>query len=281
MPTTLTHLEETDLPAIHGVIDAAFADYVVPVSLDIDGLRRLLVRRGVDYRCSVGAFDGDDLVGVMAVAVDEWQGGTVAYDIVTGVLPTHRGRGLAGRLIEFAIPALRARGARRMLLEVIDRNVAAVRAYRRVGFQKLRDLVCLEVPAVRAEPPPDVDVVDGDLAALREATAWYAWTPTWQNGDAALKRGVEEARVFIARERGVAVGCAAAVAENAELPRLVVRPDRRRRGIARALVAAVSVSVGKPIRVVNIDARAVGDLAFYAALGATERVRQYEMEKPL
>lgn len=53
------------------------------------------------------------------------------------VAPLQRHRGAAGRLLETALPALAALGARRLFLEVAQDNEAARGLYHRYGFSRI------------------------------------------------------------------------------------------------------------------------------------------------
>ena len=50
-----------------------------------------------------GAFEEDRLVGLFAVGCEGWAGQRTAYDVFTGIVPSHRGRGLAGELFDAAV----------------------------------------------------------------------------------------------------------------------------------------------------------------------------------
>jgi GNAT superfamily N-acetyltransferase len=58
---------------------------------------------------------------------------------------------------------------------------------------------------------------------------------------------------------------------------LYIEPQARRRGLGARLLAAAASRAGKPLRVLNIDTRAVDVAAFLEAAGATRTVRQLEM----
>lgn len=98
-----------DRGAIHRTFNAAFADYAMPKQPPREELRRLMVRRGICYELSVGAFDGEAMVAVMATGLDRFADRAIAYDVFTGVSPPYRGRGNAGGLFRHCLPALEAR----------------------------------------------------------------------------------------------------------------------------------------------------------------------------
>lgn len=292
-----------DLPEIHRTFLAAFADYAIRKRVALGELERLMVRRGVWYELSVGAFDGGEMVAVMATGLGTWQGKKTAYDVFTGVTPPYRGQGIAGGLFEHCRPALARQGARQLLLEVIQDNEPAVKAYRRTGFEVTRELICFELPpqgraalaasASRAASAPGAANASGaaeveihpftlpDEGAFRDA---WSWEPSWQNSLDSLERSLDEVLYFGAFEAdgsggGVMVGYAAVEPATGDLAQLAVVPSHRRRGIGTRLLAAAAavVSGEATLRMINVDGEAHPDLAFYPARGAREFTRQYEM----
>ncbi len=280
-------LTEADRPLLHPLFLEAFGDYAVALRPDAGRFARMLVRRGVALERSVGAFDGGRLVAAMAVAVGDWLGAPTAYDVFTGVVPSHRGRGLAGALLDHAAPRLAADGYRRFLLEVLRDNAPAIRAYERAGFVAGRRLECFELPAAelpRAGGP--FEVVELERPDPEAARAFADWRPSWQNSDDAVRRGAEGRVVLAARDSadgGRTVGHAVLYPAEADLAQLAVAPAHRRRGAATALLAAARkhLAPDAALRAGNVPADAAPDLALWRALGARVFASQQEMERAL
>ncbi len=275
-------LDDTDLPVIHATFLRAFSDYAVPTAFDRSTLERLMVRRGTDLSASVGAFDDGNMVAVMAVAVREFERVLSAYDVFTGVLPSHRGQRLAGRMFDTVRRPLKKRGIRRFVLDVIESNTGAIKAYERVGFVTRRQLNCFEVQADTLRPvgPPEgVSIELGGSPDWSNWRQWRAWPTSWQNSDASIEAAVEEVRVLFAHAAGETIGYAIVVPEARDLPQLVVRPDWRRRGVGTALLAEATRQMPEEntLRVINIDATALPDIAFFARFGEASLPAQREM----
>jgi GNAT superfamily N-acetyltransferase len=83
--------------------------------------------------------------GTIQGVLDKARVGTVQN---LGVVPAHRGLGLGRALLLKALQGFRATGATHGSLEVTAENVAALRLYRSVGFQKQRTVY----KAVEFEP---------------------------------------------------------------------------------------------------------------------------------
>jgi GNAT superfamily N-acetyltransferase len=95
---------------------------------------------------------------------------------------------------------------------------------------------------------------------------------SWQNSCASIRRATEP-HVALGDERGAAVVFPA----SGDLPLLAVHRAARRRGHGTRLLAAAAARASRPLRILNIDARAAGIAAFMAAVGATPLVRQIEL----
>ncbi|UCD62853.1 MAG: hypothetical protein JSW34_08790 [Candidatus Zixiibacteriota bacterium] len=85
-------LSQKQFPQIARTFDEAFADYYLKSTRKADQwLYNRGVKNAVQYDCSVGAFDGDRMVGFTLVGIDDWQGRPAAFDAGTGIVPDYRG----------------------------------------------------------------------------------------------------------------------------------------------------------------------------------------------
>ncbi|HEV7922207.1 MAG TPA: GNAT family N-acetyltransferase [Thermoanaerobaculia bacterium] len=246
-----------DFETLYAAFREAFSDYVVPFAPTREQLLEMLTRRGWSPELSVGAFDGERMVGFTANGFD----GATAYDSGTGVVPSHRRRGLSRAMFQWVTPRLRAAGASRYLLEVIETNSAAEALYRGMGFVETRRFDCYAYEGRSASFP-----------AGTVNTAWWDVQPAWQNSTASLARA-RDPHVVIGDERGYAV----VFPGSGDLAQLAVAREHRRRGVGRALLDAAAAIAGKPLRILNVDDRDRGIAAFFEAVGARRFVRQLEM----
>ena len=99
------------------------------------------------------------LVNVMRTgATDRWTIGNVA------VLPEYRRRGIARQLVQAAVDYAQQRGARAVILNVLDGNVPAYRLYESLGFEPYSGMT--ELIYEQDGPPPPRPFPDG-----------YTWEP--------------------------------------------------------------------------------------------------------
>ena len=254
----LRPLTKDDFDALYAAFGEAFSDYVVPFAPTREQLLEMLTRRGWSPSLSAGVFDGDRMVGFTANGFD----GDTAYDSGTGVVPSHRRRGLSRTMFEWLAPRLRAAGATRYLLEVIETNHAAEALYRGMGFAETRRFDCYTYEG-RSAPQFGFTTVNKE---------WWDVQPAWQNSSASLARA-RDPHVVIGDERGYAV----VFPGNGDLAQLAVAREHRRRGVGRALLDAAAAVAGKPLRILNVDDRDRGIAAFFEAAGARRIIRQIEM----
>ena len=267
---TFRTLAEGDFDAVVAAFNEAFSDYAVRFSMSAPQLREICTRRAVVFELSVGAFDGDRLVGFTLNGFDD---GTT-YDSGTGVVPSHRRRGLARRMMEHIMPVLRDAGARRYVLEVIESNTRAVALYESLGFSTIRTLTCWNYAshgtgdeAIRpiADFPDDFHDVE----------------PTWQNSAAAIRRAADPRVILGAFDGELLTGYAVVFPRTHDLAQLAVRPTYRRRGVGSALLDRASAEAEGTLRILNVDAGDAGIEAFLRARDAEQFIRQREMARLL
>lgn len=140
---TYKYLDEIPIEQIHECQVESFKDYAIDMSymtLDVMTKRTKLGRVKFDY--SVGAFDENKLVGFILVAIDLYNECEMAFDDGTGIIKEYRGQGIAGGMFQHALVKLKKRGITKFMLEVLQENSAAIRAYQKEGFEIKRNLNC-------------------------------------------------------------------------------------------------------------------------------------------
>ncbi len=255
-------LKGIDYDVMAEAFNDAFSDYAIPAHYTVEYLRDLVLRRGYRPDLAVGAFDEKRLVGFVFNCLD----GDEAYNSGTGVVISHRRRGIARQLMERSIETL---PAKRYVLEVIETNERAAALYRALGFEETRRFQCWTWEGPRAEPR-------AASVTLDQLASWCDMPLSWQNSVPSIRRA-NEPYVLLGDERGGAV----VFPSNGDVPLLAVAPAHRRKGRGRALLAEAHAVAGKRLRIMNIDDRQAGIAAFLEKCGAQKLVRQIEMVKEL
>ncbi len=255
----------------------AFSDYSVPLNLTPDRLLEMHRRRAARLDLSVGAFDGSELVGFTVNGFGSWRGSSAGYDAGTGVVPEARGKGLASSMMERSLQLLHEQGATRYVLEVIQTNVSAFRVYQRAGFGITRDLICWSLDEVSRPGSSGLTVETVKSLDGLALTDIHDWMPSWQNSSDSIARAAEP-RTILATTIGDEFAGYAVLFDSGDLAQIAVAAEHRRRGVGTALLSEARRIAGRPLRIINTDAGDAETTRFLESLGATETVRQYEME---
>jgi len=274
-------LASTSYETIAATFDLAFGDYAVAFASSAAWLGEMMRRRGVRLELSVGVRDEESLVAFTLNGIGGWRGEVTGYDCGTGVIPEFRGRRLTALMLEKTSEVLRETGATHYLLEVLQSNEKAIRAYRGAGFETTREFDCWELDAASRPARAEIAVVEEAsfdptaMAGMRDSD------PSWQNGDESIVRAGDPKLIFAVRDGDGIAGCAVLFPKTNDLAQFAVSRRARRGGVGTALLVAARSRCTKPMRILNIDSADEGTNAFLAASGARRIVRQFEMIRAL
>ena len=284
----MLELRSVDETQVYSAFMEAFADYQMDASGTTE--ERLLLRmkkNAVDFEASVGAYSEDRLVGFTMVGIDTVDDVCTAFDAGTGIVPDFRKQGLAKRMFDHALPGLRDRGVRRFLLEVLQGNEPAIKAYRKSGFKTVRELRCFvadaePLRALLADAKLRIEPIDAPQ--FREVTGEANWTPSFENRFTAVDAIPDHVTIHGALRDGECLGAVAYSPTLNWLLSLLVRREARRQGVGRALVRHLAHQLPEAatrLTVLNVDGSDDGMQRFLADLGFTSLVDQYEMARAL
>jgi GNAT superfamily N-acetyltransferase len=279
-------LREDEFPQAHATMVEAFSDYYLDMSYMTSERSRLRnLKSGVRYDCSVGAYDGEKMVGLTFVGLDDWQGEKAAFDAGTGIIPGYRGKGIAKGMFEFILPRLKERGVSIFLLEVLQPNKAAIRAYTKTGFKPTREFACYDLkPGSFVSNNPasgalDVQVLDKpSVQAFKTAVDWQ---PSWEHSFAGMDRIPDTLIRLGAFSGDQCVGVLVFYPLLQWIMSLVVIKPFRRQGVASSLLKTfmADLPVGvDTVKINNIDKSDKASLAFFENAGAEWVIDQFEME---
>jgi ribosomal protein S18 acetylase RimI-like enzyme len=273
-------LTPTDCHSLYECFLEAFSDYQVSLQMSEEQFEQRLKRDGVKLDLSVAAFDGERMIGFYINATGLWHERQTAYDAGTGVIPSHRRRGVAENLFDFLVPRLKERGITQYLLEVLISNERAVSLYRKLGFKEVRKLAVLR----SSEPLKSLDVEGVSVRRLEQPDwevfcAYWDGEPSWQNSMHAVDRARNQCEIVGAFVEENCVGYGIVFRPSGILMQLAVAHEFRRRGIGKRILAALSGDM--ILKTNNVDEELQGTLAFYKACGFEIGLRQFEMMKTL
>jgi len=283
--TVLKHcrfLDDSYFERLYEAFIEAFSDYVVPFALTVPQFKNHIRLNGVDLNRSVGCLRDGRLVGFSLNGFGDWNGRPTVYDAGTGVVPSHRRKGMSDAMFEFMMPQFKADGIERFLLEVVTTNTAAIGLYEKLGFVPGRTLALLQCDTTITSSPdlPDGleirDILEPDWDLLR--TFWDG-QPSWQNSIAALTRNWGMKRMLSAWIGDRCIGYVVFSSAFGRVSQMSVDKAFRGQGVGTALAKAMQSTIdqGFSLQVINIDRSLVDAIEFFKKLGFYERLCQYEM----
>jgi RimJ/RimL family protein N-acetyltransferase len=133
-------MTEDRIAGFHAVVDSVARErrYLAfieapPIDQTAAFVRGLLADGGVQM---LALTDADEVVGWCDIARVSWEGLRHVGRMGMGLLSGYRGQGLGRRLAGVTIEAARNAGFERIELEVFATNIAAIRLYESLGFQR-------------------------------------------------------------------------------------------------------------------------------------------------
>ena len=173
---------EASLAQGAAALNRVFEEYLVPIEFSPEQLELHIRYNDVDTRVSPLWFD--DAGEVLAAALlairgnRGWIGGF-------GVAAERRGCGFAGALLDEVAERAAQRGLQSISLEVLCENEAAVRLYRKRGFEIVRELRSFEIVSEGTALPAGFEWSD----VTRFLDEPDAVPPCWQRERATLQNG--------------------------------------------------------------------------------------------
>ncbi len=284
----MAKLASVDKSQVYQCFMEAFADYAMDVSGTKEDIMLLrMSKNSVDFDASPGAYDGDHLVGFTLIGIDEIEGTLTAYDAGTGIIPDFRRQGLAKRMFDHALPELEKCGVRRFLLEVLQKNEPAMKAYQKSGFEIVREFKCFvaETESLRKlRVSTGIDVRPIDAATFEGLIPEADWSPSFENRFTAHLAIPDHVTLIGAFDGDECIGSIAYCSELNWLLSLLVKRSHRNQGAGRSLLQHLATTMPEAISklpALNVDGQDLGMQTFFEAVGFSHLIDQYEMSRSL
>ena len=270
-------LEHTSVADITTVFNEAFRGYFIPLVFTEDTMAAKLKSEGIQLRYSVGAFEDGKLVGFILHGYDVIRGIKTIYNGGTGVIASHRGKGITTLLYQYCIPLLQQQGINHHLLEVIDNNAPAISIYRKLGFVEERKFnVYKGLVSTKVDSPciiREIEQIPGEMVSL------FEMEPAWQNSIASVERDKAAHKIAGAFIEDELVGFGSFVPSTGRVKQCFVLPAFRRKGVGTALLHYMQQnSSSDQLVITNIDDAYLPANSFLQALGFQNFLGLYEMK---
>lgn len=271
-------LADSSIKDILAVFNLSFSDYVVPFHLTEEQLIFKINAEKIDLNLSVGAFEDGELAGFILQAEKNENGETIIYNGGTGIVPEHRGKGLVRKMYDFIIPILKKKNADVLLLEVIEGNNQAIRAYENLGFTKVRRLLCFNGNIKSGKRQSAINIRELKEFQWDKFRSFWDIEPSWQGCISVLDRIQNDLITFGAYENEKLIGYLIYNPVIRKIYQIAVDKDYRRNGVGTSLFDAVGN--GQPVSFNNIDDVSENTSRFLSEkVGLTNWISQFEMKR--
>lgn len=268
-------LEGVPVAMIADTFNEAFSDYKIKFSVTEELFHKKFQAEGITPENSIGAFDGERLVGFILQGVDVINGIGYVFNAGTGVVPSHRGRKITGQMYESALNMMMEKGFTHHQLEVLHDNEKAKRVYLKMGFKDVR-MVASFTGTISLEIPSSVTIRQADTIDFETLKLWRNIEPTWQNNTRCIQRAHNRHDFYIAYYNGIEAGYAAVDTLNKRVKQFAVKPSLRNNGIGSALFSHISAQYGITT-FVNYDLSDTRAVALFKKIGLRQENELYEM----
>jgi len=276
-------LANTSIDEILSVFNHSFSDYVVPFHLTKEVLISKIAAEKLDMNISVGAFEEGRLVSFILQSEKVENGEKIIYNGGTGVVPESRGKGLVRKMYDFIIPVLKERNANTLLLEVIEGNQPAIRAYENLGFAIVRRLLCFNGSIQQGEGNAEVSIKDLNDFQWKLLCSFWDIEPSWQGSVFVLEPMPENYVTLGAYMEEKLVGYIVYSPAVKKIYQFAVDKNYRNRGIGTTLFNAIKEkNGGQTIALNNVDDSSENTSQFLSeTVGLNNWLSQFEMKRPI
>lgn len=275
-------LKNISTDALLHTFNASFSDYLVKMQLTKEQLERKLMTDAIDLRLSAGAYENGRLIGFILHGINELGQEKIAYNAGTGVLPSKRGANLTKKMYRYILPQLEKEGITKCILEVLEKNLPALKTYLATGYELKRELVCFKgipkIPRINSRTPNIREIKQVDWTTL---STFWDWQPSWQNSITAMQNLGEQNKLMGIYRKNKLVAYISYNPLNNRIAQFAVHKSHRRAGYGKALFRYVFQANQTEIAIINVDIESSTTITFLGSIGLFPYIYQYEMEKKL
>lgn len=275
-------LEGVDIKEIVKVFNGSFSDYFVPFKLTQEQLTSKMLVDKIDLSLSVGVFENKKLIAFILHGFDTINNQKVIYSGGTGVIPEKRGFGLTKEMYLFILPLLIKKGINKLILEVITKNIQAVKSYEKSVFKVKRELLCYKGEVgISNTNSSNIKIKELQKYNWELMESFWDIFPTWQNSKSVVNELKYNNTSLGAYIENQLVGNVIYNPTNKRIQQIAVSKEFRKKKIASSLVFKLKERCGNTISIINVDKKSNGVNDFFNKIGLENNLEQLEMELEL
>jgi len=275
---TVQSLACVDVQTLRSCFNAAFKNYYTPIQLTREQFADKIITEAIDLKLSFGIFDGDELVGFILNGIDIAGNQKVTYNAGSGILPEYRGYKLSYLLYEHSIKQLKEAGVTKIILEVIEQNIPAIKIYQHFGFVVTRKLNSyMGKPVLREQLPVEIETLASpDWELIRKNCEWK---PSWQYSTNCIKRAQSNYTLQVASSNKLPVAYCISNFSTGTIAHFGCSEIDAKEKYLSALFKQVNgLNNNQYTSVINVDTNALYANTFLLSIGLSRYFTSCEME---
>jgi ribosomal protein S18 acetylase RimI-like enzyme len=212
-----------------------FSDYIVKFQFtEADFISRFFGPEGNSRDHSFVAFDQDQPVGVILGGIKNYESVKTMRCGTLAIHPDYRGRGVSQRLMELHKEEAVNHGCKQLFLEVIVGNDRAINFYKRLGYEKVYDIVYYTQTDLSQLPQGKDHIEKINFSDFKEGVEHWNYHINWQN-DLEFMAQIPTNQYYGVIEEGMFKG-ALSINLNGNISFLMVDKACRGKGIGTSLL---------------------------------------------
>lgn len=230
---------EVDEGFVHQAFQDGFSDYMLKMEFSKeDFFKRFFGPEGNTLDHSFIAFYKQEPIGVILGGIKNYESIKTMRCGALAINPNFRGKGISQELFELHKEEAIKKGCKQLFLEVIVGNDRAINFYKKVGYEKIYDIVYYSNSDLSSlncvRDSLDTQVNKMDFNEFQHALLKWNYHINWQN-DVDYLAKVENNSYYVAYQNSTLIGCLS-INANGGISFLMVDKLSRDKGIGTLLL---------------------------------------------
>ncbi len=271
--------EPIHLKPLHEAFLKAFENYFTAFQPSLDQFQhRIFNKLNINEKYSELAWVDDQVVGFILHASGQYRGKSTLYNGGTGVIPSFQRQSVAHHLYENILRKIVDQGRfDQLVLEVIDKNVRAIKFYESLGFQFARELKCFALKGVKINPNEIFRLEESLEYKPKQYGMLLNYNPSFMDAWPHLKSGLVGETILEAYDKNDLKGF---VVFNPNLGRIsqlgIGTPGDK--SVTQVLLAEAQQLSHKDLTIINISIDDLELVTVLESIGFVNELTQFEMD---
>ena len=184
-------------------------------------------------------------------------------------------------MYDFILPTLKERHINTLVLEVISKNIQAIKSYKRSGYSLVRGLLCYRGTLKSLPINEELEIKIIDQYDWNKMVSFWDFSPTAQNSKLSINKLRSTVQLSGAFHENQMVGYMIYNPKSQRLQQIAVMKNFRKKRVASTLIQKLSAEYGTSLVVINVDKGNQPINDFFEKIGLACFIEQVEMKREI